>query len=108
MRTRGTATAGQIGLARCYLQALARRDTAELYAVAKNIPKVRITAADLKYSADARSGLATAYFSPSSISTSYVALTITFADGTIERTGLLNMDAVGGPSEWRVTVGTDN
>ena len=97
LRVRGTATSQQAGLVRCYLQALARRDINGLYAVADNIPKVRITAADLKYSADARAGLATAYFSPSSVSTSYAELTITYADGAIESTGILNMDAMGGP-----------
>jgi hypothetical protein len=106
LRMRGTATGQQAGLVRCYLQALARRDIAGVYAVADNIPKAHITAADLKYSADARTGLATAHFAPSSISTSYVGLTITYADGTIESTGILNMDAMGGPSTWRMTIGT--
>jgi hypothetical protein len=100
------ATGAQGGLVRCYLKALAGSDKAGLNAVAQNIPKVRITAADLKYSADARSGLATAYFSPSSISTSYVGLTITYADGAVESTGILNMAAMGGPSTWRMTIGS--
>jgi hypothetical protein len=106
LRVRGAATAQQAGLVRCYLQALARRDIAGLYAVADNIPKVRITPADLKYSADARTGLATACFSPSSVSTSYAGLTITYADGAIETTGILNMVAMGGPSTWRMTIGS--
>jgi len=81
---------------------------ADLYAIADNIPKVRITEADLKYSADARSGIATAYFSPSSISTSYVGLTINYADGAVESTGILNMAAMGGSSTWRMAIGSNS
>jgi hypothetical protein len=106
LRIRGTATGEQAGLVRCYVKALAGRDKAGLYAVAQNIPRVRITAADLTYSADARTGLATAYFAPSSISNSYVGLTITFADGAVESTGILDMAAIGGPSTWRMTIGS--
>jgi hypothetical protein len=89
------------------VEALARRDTRELYSIAENIPKVHIAASALRHSADARSGLATAYFSPSSISTSYVGVKITYADGTVESTGLVNMAAMGGPSEWRMTIGSN-
>jgi hypothetical protein len=105
MRTRGTATADQAGLVRCYLRALAHRDIAGLYAVADYIPKVRITAADLRYSADARSGLATVDFAPSSVSYSWLALTITYADGAVESTGMQNMWIMGGPSTWRMVIG---
>lgn len=108
LRIRGTATAQEAGLVRCYLRALARRNMADLYAIADNIPKVRITEADLKYSADARSGIATAYFSPSSISTSYVGLTINYADGAVESTGILNMAAMGGSSTWRMAIGSNS
>jgi hypothetical protein len=107
LRIRGTATADEAGVVRCYLQAEAERDIAGLYAVAQNIPKVRITSADLKYSANARSGLATAYFASSSTSVSYVGLTITYANGAAESTGLLNMQAMGGPSTWRMTIGSN-
>src|SRR5580658_11002855 len=53
VRVRGTSDLAQTGLIRCYLRALARRDTAGLMAVAADIPPVRITRADLNYSADA-------------------------------------------------------
>ena len=108
LRVRGTATSQQARLVRCYLQALAQRDIAGLYAVAQNIPKVRINAADLRYSPDARAGLATASFSPSSISTSYAEVTITYADGAVETTGILNMASMGGPSTWRMTIGSNS
>jgi hypothetical protein len=106
VRVRGTATAQQAGLVRCYLRALARHDIAGLYAVAAMIPPVRITKADLKYSADARAGLATAQITPDQISTSVAAVTITYADGVIENVGMTNLVAVGGPYTWRMMIGT--
>jgi hypothetical protein len=33
-------------------------------------------------------------------------LAITFADGRGEKTGIMNMTAMGGPSAWRVQIGT--
>src|SRR5579859_1316399 len=50
LQVRGSASPAQAGLVRCYLRALAGRDTAGLMAVAADIPPVRITAADLAYS----------------------------------------------------------
>jgi hypothetical protein len=67
LQVRGTANPAQAGLVRCYLRALASRDTAGLIAVAADIPPVRITSTDLAYSADARAGLATAIFTPNPI-----------------------------------------
>ncbi len=106
LRIRGTATSEQSGVVRCYLQALAKRDTAGLMAVADDNPAVRITAADLAHSADARAGLATATFTPSPVDDTYVLLTIMYADGVSEKTGIQNMIAMGGPSSWRVQIGT--
>jgi len=105
MRVRGAATADEAGVVRCYLQDLAHRDTAGLYAIADYIPKPHLTASDLQFATDARSGLATAYFSPSSVSVSYIGVTITYADGAAETTGLLNIQAMGGPSTWRMAIG---
>jgi len=65
----------------------------------------QVTAADLKYSADARAGVATAFLAPSSISVSIVGVTITYADGVRESAVLVNMQAMGGPSTWRIDVG---
>jgi hypothetical protein len=106
LRIQGTATSEQSGVVRCYLQALAKRDTAGLRAVADDDPAVRLTAADLAYSADARAGRATATFTPSPVDDTYVLLTITFANGSSEKTGIQNMIAMGGPSAWRVQIGT--
>jgi hypothetical protein len=60
----------------------------------------------LLLAAPARAGLATATFTPSPVDDTYVLLTITFADGISEKTGILNMIAMGGPSAWRVQIGT--
>jgi hypothetical protein len=106
LRVRGRATAEQARLVRCYLRGLAGHDAAQLMAVAADIPAVRITKADLAYSAGARSGLATATFTPSPVDDTYVLLTITYANGVRENTGILNMVAMGGPSYWRMTIGT--
>lgn len=106
MRIHGKPTGEQADLVRCYLRALSGRNTAELLVVADNDPPVRITHADLAHSADARAGLATATFLPATTDPAYVPLNITYADGATERTGLLNLIAMGGPSSWRMTIGT--
>jgi hypothetical protein len=41
------------------------------------------------------------------VSTSYAQVKITYADGAVESTGILNMIAMGGPSTWRMTIGSD-
>jgi hypothetical protein len=107
LQVRGTASPAQAGLVRCYLRALAGRDTAGLTAVAAGIPPVRITSADLRYSADARAGLATAAFTPNPEDPTSASVTITYADGVRENAGLQNMVAMGGPSGWRMSIGTD-
>jgi hypothetical protein len=107
LRVRGKPTAAQAGLVRCYLRALAERDTGGLAAVAGNMPPVRITKADFAHSADARSGLATATFTPNPSDPENALLTITYADGAGDRLGLQNLIAMGGPSVWRMTIGTD-
>ena len=106
LQVRGAATRAQAGHVRCYLRALAARDTAGLMAVADDIPAVRITTADLAHSADARAGLATATFTPSEVDSTYVLLAITYADGARESTGIIDMIAMGGPSGWRIQIGT--
>jgi len=107
MRIYGKPTREQAGLVRCYLRALAKRDTAELLAVAANIPPVRITKADLTHSGDARAGLAAVTFLPADTDVAYVPVIITYADGASDRLGIQNMIAMGGPSAWRMTIGTD-
>lgn len=102
---RGPATSTQAGLARCYVRALANRDHAEMAAVASNIPPARITAGLFLYTPDARAGVATATFTPNPSDSTDVEVTIKFADGTVEDTGMMNMIAMGGHSQWRMGIG---
>jgi hypothetical protein len=107
LQVRGTASPAQAGLVRCYLRALASGNTAGLMAVAADIPPVRITSADLRYSKDARAGLATAAFTPNPEDTTSAFVTITYPDGARENVSMMNMIAMGGPSGWRMYIGTD-
>jgi hypothetical protein len=74
-------------------------------AVAANIPPARITSGLFLYSPDARAGVASVTIHPSPVDTTFALVTIKYADGTEERTGMLNMIAMGGPSTWRMAVG---
>jgi hypothetical protein len=107
LQVRGTPSPAQAGLVRCYLRALASRDTAGLMAVAADIPPARITSADLTDSADARAGLATAAFTPNPEDTTSEFVIITYADGVRENASMMNMVAMGGPSGWRMNIGTE-
>ena len=86
---------------------LAGQDTAGLLAVAADIPPVRITRADFTYSADARAGQATATFTPSPVDDTAYGVTITYANGVTENASIMNMIAMGGPSGWRMNIGTE-
>jgi hypothetical protein len=105
LRVSGTTSPAQAGLVGCYLRALASRDNDGLMAVAADIPPVRITSADLRYSADARAGLATAAFTPNPEDTTSAFVTITYADGVRENADMTNMIAMGGPAGWRMNIG---
>jgi hypothetical protein len=107
LRVGGNASPAQAGLVRCYLRALASGDTAGLMAVAADIPPVRITSADLRYSADAHAGLATADFTPNPEDTTSASVIISYPDGTRENVSMMNMSAMGGPPGWRMIIGTD-
>ena len=106
MRIHGTATGAQPGLVRCYLQAIAEHNTAELRSIAQNIPPAHITASDFTYSQDARSGVTTVTFTPNPNDSTFVYLTIRFADGTVDNgADIINMTAMGGNSVWRMAIG---
>lgn len=107
LQVRGTASPAQVGLVGCYLRALASRDIAGLMAVAADVPPVRITSADLMYSANARAGLATAAFTPNPEDTTSAFVTITYADGVRENASMMDMIAMGGPSGWRMNIGAE-
>ena len=70
-------------------------------------PPVRITGADLAHAADAHSGQATVTFLPALVDTDYILVIITYADGATDRLGVQNMIEMGGPSVWRMSIGTD-
>jgi hypothetical protein len=104
-RISGTGTPQQDGLVRCYLEALATRSTQEMGAVAQSIPPAHITTGLFAYSPDARAGVASVNLKPSPVDDTFVLVTIRYADGVTEGTGLLNMTAMGGPSTWRMAIG---
>jgi hypothetical protein len=81
LRIRGQPNAGEPGLVRCYLRALARRDRAGLSAVAWY---GQVTKADMAHWADARAGMATATFTPNETDSAYTYLKITYADGATD------------------------
>lgn len=106
LQVSGKATSAQAGLVRCYLQALAKRDSTGLSALAVKYQGVHITKDDLIHSSDSRAGPATATFRPNPSDSTDVAVTIRYADGAMEQTGLTNMIAFGGHSAWRMDIGT--
>jgi len=107
MQVRGTASSVQTGLVRCYLRAMAHRDTDGLGLLMANVgPNSHITSGDLVYSHDARAGTATATFVPNPSDATFVKLTITYRDGVVETTGLYNMIAFGKVSVWRMAIGS--
>jgi hypothetical protein len=103
---RGKPAPGQVSLMRCYLKALADRDTAGLLAIAEAPSPVRITKADLRHSADTRAGLATVTFAPRVLDPEFGVVGIVYADGARDQLGLQNMISFGGPSVWRLAIGT--
>lgn len=74
-------------------------------AVASNIPSAHLTRGLFLYTLDAQAGVATAAFTPNPSDSTYVDVTIRFADGTVEHTGMLNMIAMDGHSQWRMAIG---
>lgn len=106
LHVRGKPAPGQVSLMRCYLKALAHSDTAGLLAIAEAPSPVRITKADLRHSADARAGLATVTFAPRVLNPEFGVVGIVYADGAREQLGIQNMISFGGPSVWRLAIGT--
>ena len=107
LRIHGTATSDQDGLVRCYMQALVTRDTPLMKAVAEKTSGNEVTSAAFRYGRDARAGMATATITPNPSDSTDANVEIRFADGVVEDTGLTNETAFGGPSVWRIDIGTD-
>lgn len=107
LQVRGDASPAQVGLVRCYLRALAQHDTSGLLAAADYIPPVQITSADLSHAADARAGLATATFTQNPNDTESASVAIYYANAAQDELVMTNMIAMGGPSGWRMNIGTE-
>lgn len=108
MRVVGNATAEQVGLVHCYLRGLARHDRSDLSKLSAIAGALgHITAKDFKFSRDATSGTATANFKPNPADPTFVNVTITYGDGAVEVTGMYDMIAFGGPSVWRMAIGSN-
>jgi hypothetical protein len=106
LRIHGAATSDQEGLVRCYIQALVNRDTPLMEAAAEHSSGNKVTSAAFRYTRDARAGVATATITPNPNDTTDAEVEIRFANGVVEDTGLTNEAAFGGPSVWRIDIGT--
>jgi len=101
---RGSATAEQAGLIRCYTRALAHHDLPALRELVDPDPVRKITSAQLAHSADARAGLATATFSPNPSDNAYVTVAISYADGVSE-TFPVELANPASAHSWRIAIG---
>jgi hypothetical protein len=102
LHVHGPATRAQAGLVRCYLQALARHDTAGLQAVAEQ--PTRITGAQFFRTPDARAGTATATIVPNQVDSAYFTVRIVFADGTFSSVPMVLANPETWHS-WRLQIG---
>lgn len=106
LRVRGHATSAQAGLIRCYLRALAHHDAGGLRALAYTTAgPVRITPADFRHAADARTGTASARFTLLQMD-EILAVRIVFADHATETVGMAQQATTGLPGPWRLEIGT--
>ena len=69
--------------------------------------RLRIEATYSLSSLAPQAGLATATFTPSPVDDTVYGVTITYADGVTENASMMNMIAMGGPSGWRMNIGTE-
>lgn len=107
LRVRGHGTIEQAGLVRCYLRALAAHDTGGMLAVAdtsRSDEPLTITRADFAHAADARSGTATATFTPNDTDGAYVDVTFLFADGARADVPMALANPASAHS-WRMEIG---
>jgi hypothetical protein len=95
----------QVNLIRCYLRAVAERDMSRLRDVAYNDPEPHLTSAQLRNSADARAGLATATFRPDAVDSAYATVHIRYADGARVTVNIWIGNAPASHS-WRVLLGS--
>lgn len=75
-------------------------------AIAEKTSGNEVTSAAFRYRRDAHAGLATATITPNPSDSTDAEVVIRFADGVVENSGLTNEIAFGGPSVWRMYIGT--
>ncbi|HLN16407.1 MAG TPA: hypothetical protein VK277_06575 [Acidimicrobiales bacterium] len=110
MRVSGDASRGPVGAVNCYLRYEAEDDRAGLATVMVQNgggPPGHVTDTDLRYSADARKGVARVSFKDSEISTSVVYVKITYADGVVQNTAAESEAAFGMGTAWKVDFGSN-
>lgn len=105
LQVRGTASAAQVGLIRCYVRAVARHDLSGLQNLVLPDPPMRVTDTQLVHAADARAGIAVASFTQNPISSADASVRITYHDGASEVLPMqfANPQAV----SWRLVIGDD-
>jgi hypothetical protein len=99
LRIRGQPSAGETGLVRCYLRALARCDRAGLSAVSWY---GQLTKTDMARSADARAGTATVTFTPNESDSADTSLKITYANGVTDATLSIHEENPIVMNSWRI------
>lgn len=107
LKAAGPASGEQVGLVRCYVKAVARRDLPALRSLAVPGAGLTVSGSQLAHSADARSGTATAAFVPNPEDSAYVNVTITYADSTRERVAI-ELANPASLHSWRIAIGSDN
>jgi hypothetical protein len=104
LEVRGTADTAQVGLVRCYVRAVARHDLKDLQALALPDPPVRVGAAQVAHSADARIGVATATFTQNPNDSADATVEITYRDGARD---VVSMQYANPAAEsWRLDIGS--
>jgi len=104
-RITGNYSAQQSGLAQCYLKALATQNLGEMRRIGPTNGPRHITSALFKYSPDLATGIASVRLEPSPVDSTVEELTIRYADGVTDSELEMNMEALGGPSTWRMDFG---
>jgi hypothetical protein len=106
LQVRGHAASNQAGLIRCYLRALAHHDVSGLLTLADTTAgPVRITPADFRHAADARTGTASATFTQLE-NDNIFAVKIMFADHVTQTVGMAPEATTGSSAPWRLEIGT--
>jgi len=112
MRVSGDAGRGPVGAVNCYLRYEAEDDKAGLATLIgqSNVgPPTRVTDIDLRYSTDARKGVARVNLTNyDSVDPNMVFVTITYGDGVVERTWAYSeVEFNPNDTSWKVDLGAN-